>query len=215
MQELLDTTHKHHYIYCRDGDGERIKSFIFDKPLPLNKALSKIHSDKTMVEMLSDYKYFNDTILTKIESDISSNTELKSLKVKGMIDYGQTAYVFETEDGDILKITSRDHFLGRKETSLDNTIKFHKKLSPKSYCHYYIEEKTSHNVSQEEINSFIQKAKERGYKVVDNRPDQFGKTKDGEIVLIDPECLRKQGFLGLLKQKLNKIKSYAYIILKR
>ena len=188
---------------------------MFDEPLPLHEAIEEIHSDKIMVEELSCYKYFSNKILNQIRSDLSqADKSIRDKRVNGMIGYGQTAYVFETEDGDILKITSRDHFLGRKETELDNPIKAHQRLAPKSFCHYYLEGKTSDNLTGEEINSCVQRADELGYKVVDNRFDQFGKTKDGKIVIIDPECIRKKGAFGLFKLKYNKLKAYAKIILK-
>ena len=192
----------------------RIQSCMFDRPLPLNRAMEEIHSDERVFSMLGCYKYFNKKIMNQIKSDLSTNTNLKDLKVKGMIDYGQTAYVFETEDGDILKITSRDHFLGRKETELDNPIKSHQKASPESFCHYYTEGMTTSDINSKDIDSFVQRADKMGYKVVDKRFDQFGKTKDGRVVVIDPECIRKKGIFSLLNYKLNKVKAYAKIIMK-
>ena len=214
MQQVSTNRH-HQYGYCRDGFEYRIKSLMFDEPLPLKEAVREISSDERMTEELSFYRHFNSKTLNQIQSDLSSSdTKLKDIKVKGMIDYGQTAYVFETEDGDILKITSRDHFLGRKATELDNPIKTHKKLSPKSFCHYYLEEKTSKDITSEEMDSFVQRVNELGYKIVDERSEQFGKTKDGKVVVIDPECLRKKGIFGALKLKYNKLKAFARIALK-
>jgi hypothetical protein len=123
-------------------------------------------------------------------------------------------FIRYAEDGDILKITSRDHFLGRKETELDNPIKSHQKVSPESFCHYYTEEKTTSDINSKDIDSFVERADKMGYTVVDRRFDQFGKTKDGRVVIIDPECIRKKGILSLLNYKLNKVKAYAKIIMK-
>lgn len=215
MQQVSTNRH-HQYGYCRDGYiGYRIKSLMFDKPLPLNEAIEEIHSDKRMVEEMSCYKYFNNKILNQIRSDLlHADKSIRDRKVNGMIDYGQTAYVFETENGDILKITSRDHFLGRKSTDLDIPIKSHQKLSPESFCHYYLEEKTSNDITSKDIELCEKQADKLGYKIVDKRYDQFGKTKEGKVVIIDPECIRKKGAFGLLNYKFNKLKSYAKIILK-
>lgn len=200
------------YTYCNDGCDYRIKSVLFDTPIRLDKAISKIYSDKTVVETLNDYKYFTQRILTQIKKDLSFNKELQNLKIKGMIDFGQTAFVFETENGDILKITSRDHFLGRKAEPFDLPVKTQGKLSPKSFCYYYIEDKISDLNDVEEMNQAIKEINESGFNVVDCEMRQFGKTKNGKVVLIDPECARKSGFWGLIKYKLAKIKAYIFII---
>ena len=208
----INFTGNHRYKYCNDGDGYRIKSCMFDSPVSLGKAISEISADDTMVDMLSCYKYFVKKTLAQIQHDLSLTKNLKDLKVTGMINYGQTAFVFETEDGDILKITSRDHFLGRKPENFDVKIKKHIKVNPGSFCHYYLEEKTSEDFSDGELSDFADEIKNRGYKIVDSRWEQFGKTKDGRMVLIDPECARKAGLFGLLKQKFVKLSSYAKII---
>ena len=44
--------------------------------------------------------------------------------------------------------------------------------------------------------------------------NRVGQTKDGRIVIIDPECIRKKGIFSLLNYKLNKVKAYAKIIMK-
>ena len=150
--------------------------------------------------------------MAQIQYDLSVYKKLKDLKVIGMINFGQTAFVFQTEDGDILKITSRDHFLGRKPKSFDLPIKQHIKVSPRSFCHYYLEEKISEKFSDKELFDFSNEINNQGYKIVDKRWDQFGKTKDGHMVLIDPECARKMGLFGLLKQKFVKLISYAKIM---
>ena len=204
----------HRFKYCRDYDGYRIKSCLFDAPLTLDKAVSEIRADDKMMDTLSEYKYFARRILKQIQRDLSANKELKEIKVNGMIDFGQTAFVFETEDGDILKIASRDHFLGRKPKNFDLPIKKYFKTSPRSFCHYYLEDKTLMDFSDDELIDFTEKIRKAGYEIVDERWEQFGKTKDGQMVLIDPECARRNGIFGFLTQKFVKLKSYAKIILK-
>lgn len=200
------------YVYCNDGFDYRIKSVIFDDPIRLDKAISEISSDNTMVDMLNDYKYFAQRILAQIKKDLLFNKELQKLKVKGMIDYGQTAFVFETESGDILKITSRDHFLGRKPECFDLPVKAHGKLSPKSYCHYYIEDKISDLEDVKEMNQAVKNIQELNFKVVDCEMRQFGKAGNGQVFLIDPECVRKSGIFGFIKQKFAKIVAYMRIV---
>ncbi len=209
VQSSINFTGENHYGYRRDGNGIwQIKSVYFDNPLPLNRAIDKIRTDNTAIDMLSAYKFFAKKTLNQIYNDLLANDKLKSIKVKGMIDYGQTAFVFETEDGDILKITNRDHFLGRKPEDFDAPIRYHSKLSPKSFCHCYIEEKMSHDITKEEVEEIIENIRQKGYKIVDFRNEQLGKTKDGRVLLIDPECARKNNIIGLLKQKFMKIISF-------
>lgn len=197
-----------HYIYRKDGGDWGVRSVLFDAPIPLSEAVSHIGSDKTVVDMLCFYKYFAQKTLMQIKKDLDVNQNFKDVKVKGMIDFGQTAFVFETETGDILKITNRDHFLGRESKEFDLPIKTKGKLAPKSFCYYYVEEKTTGSVSEQEMNTAIERIKSLGYEMADCRCDQFGKTKSGEILLLDPECARKSGIFGFLKQKFMKLKSF-------
>lgn len=197
------------YIFCKNLYGDRIvKSFIFNSPLNICEAISKIRSDEYVKESLSFYRRYNSKTLEQIQKDLLSNDLLNKLKVKGMVNYGQTAYVFETEYGDILKITNRDHFLGRRIEKFDCPIKSFGKMGPKSFCYYYFVEKTSNDVSRKEMDSCINEIRKSGYKVVDCRIDQFGKSKDGNIFLIDPECARINNLWGLFKYKFMKIKSF-------
>ncbi len=209
ISSQINFTGENRYGYCRDGHCFwRLKSVYFDNPLPLNQAVTQLSTDNHVMEMFSAYKLFAKKTLAQIQNDLYTNEKLKDLKVKGMIDYGQTAFVFETENGDILKLTNRDHFLGRKQEAFDAPIKYHCKLSPKSFCHCYIEEKTSNNLTKEEINEAVENIRQKGFKVVDFRIEQFGKAKNGQVLLIDPECARKNNFWGLFKQKFMKCKAF-------
>lgn len=215
MEQISNNYNKtrHQLGWCRSGYGEyRINSIKFDTPLPLDKAINEICSNKSMVESLSDYRYFSNKTLKQIKKDLTKNDKIKDIQVTGMIDFGQTAMVFETTEGDVLKITNREHFLGRKPQDFDIPIKSHAKLSPKSFCHYYLEEKVSNIFSNNEAEDLKQEIKNKGYKVVDFRNVQIGKTKDGKMVLIDPECARKNNILGFFVQKFSKFKSYLKII---
>lgn len=72
---------------------------------------------------------------------ISKNPELSEIKIKKYLCSGSSAIVFETEDGDVLKITEGSHYpLGRKQESFDVPIK---KSGKAGDFHYYIEEKLS------------------------------------------------------------------------
>ncbi len=215
MEQISNTNQiTHHQLgWCRSGyGGYRINSIKFDTPMPLGKAINEICSNEAMTESLSEYRYFSNKILKQIKKDLSGNNNIKDTPVTGMIDFGQTAMVFETTDGDVLKITSREHFLGRKPQDFDIPIKSHSKLSPKSFCHYYLEEKVSKNFSHDEADNLKNTITNKGYKIIDFRYAQIGKTKDGKMVLLDPECARKNNIWGLLVQKFSKIKSYLKII---
>ena len=211
MMSGINISHRYEYV-SDEFIGRRIKSFIFDKPVPLDKALAEIRSDENIISHLSLYKYFLNKILNQIQVDLLKSDILKKIRVKGMINYGQTAFVFETEEGDVLKITSRNHFLNRKPEKFDIPIKWSHKPSNKSFCYYYLEEFATDDISLEEAQALANNIKKDGFNIEDLRMDQIGKMKDGKVILLDPECVRKRGLFSLIKHKFAKIKSYLHII---
>lgn len=138
--------------------------------------------------------------LEKMALDVSSNDFLKNIKIKKLLDLGAFALVFETDNGQILKLTKGTHYPNnRKSDFFDLPVKKQGKVSN---TYYYLEEKISQeNITQNELEEFVKKIKEKGYFLVDYmyfdykndklkiKTQQFGKTKDGTLYLIDPGCV--------------------------
>lgn len=201
----------HSYVYCRDGKEYRIKSFIFSKILKLPEAIENLLSDKKIINEFSYYKSYPRKILNSIRTDAEQNPKLKDLQIKSLIDYGKHAFVFELSDSTILKITRGDHFLGRRQESFDlpikNIIKGRNNLN-----YYYFEEKCKEEeLSSKEILKVIEEIKSKGYRPVDGlsikslRKDQFGRSSDGKIYLIDPECAESGNFIKRYYQKIKRM----------
>ena len=140
--------------------------------------------------------------LLQLGQEIFQSNEIRKINVKSLIGYGKRALVFETEDGQILKITKGDHFDGRAAVDFDLPIQKSGKIAPDGEYYYYLEEKASFdNINYKEVKSVIKHIKSLGYYLRDldnegilltnKRFSQFGRGKDGKIHLVDPECAKK------------------------
>lgn len=149
--------------------------------------------------------------LTKGERDklllnVGKNPELSEIKIKKYLCSGASAVVFETESGDILKITEGSHYpLGRKPESFDVPIK--KSGKSGDLC-FYIEEKLlQYGMSEGFIDIIKDEIRKRGYKPHDldaGDLHQIGISKDGKLYLIDPECAIPKSIFHALWYKLTK-----------
>ena len=192
-------------------------------PIYLNKAISFLaNSSDTIIQRALLYKMHTIDELEGMILDISSDDFLRNIKIKKLLDLGAFALVFETEDGKILKLTKGNHYPnGRKPDFFDLPIK---KQGKCCRTYYYLEDKiTNDNITQDELKMFVKKIEEKGYIMkdyLDNifsdcvnpkiRVEQFGKTRDGILYLVDPGCVlapREQSFIGKFLSKIfSKIK---------
>jgi len=158
------------------------------------KKLRQVIRDATRENLITEGEC--DTLLR----NISKNKELASMKIKQYLCSGASATVFETEDGDVLKITEGSHYpLGRKQESFDVPIK---KTGTAGILHYYIEEKLmQHNMTDGFVEIIKNEIHKKGYKPNDLDSwdlHQIGLSKDGKLYLLDPECaLHKSIFHAL------------------
>ena len=189
---------KKNIAFVKTTKNNHLKSIIFKRPTKVKDIFYELSLTKdTFIydELLKNLHSPEDLeqIAIELESSKIGNT-----KVKSLIGIGAFALVFETEDGDILKITDVNHFpQNRKPDDFDLPIKQKGKIKN---CYYYFEEKISQdNLSQKELKQLVKYIKDKGYKMRDylvhydeDNPDaiikttQFGRTKDGKIYLIDP-----------------------------
>lgn len=127
-------------------------------------------------------------------------SKLANTKIKELLGYGTSACAFLMEDGNVLKIANCDHF-GRKREDFDIPIYeegfFKNEWGDPLY--YYIEQYADPNcITQEDVDGLEKKMEAKGYGLCDmdsdfyfEKPKQIGKTPDGNVYLIDPECAYK------------------------
>ena len=188
-------------LYSKNGNHHGLELVVFKKPIsPIEAILSLAYSDDKNIKEALFYKMHMIEELEEMAADISTDKFLKNLKVTKLIGIGAFALVFETENGDILKLTGSNHFpYNRKPDFFDIPIKKQGKICR---TYYYIEEKVSQeNITQDEIQALIEKIEKSGYILKDHKYNsienntqqefktkQFGKTKEGKLYLIDPGC---------------------------
>ena len=205
--------------FIRDFDGS-IQHVIYEEPVVFPQAFDELINSDEFCADCDNYKLDTKKELKKASREIKDSNTLQKIKVKALQGYGQRAYAFVSEDGDIVKITNTDHFGGRSPDVFDLPIKQSGQVTPKGRFFYYIEENVSQeNITQQELKDFIKKIKKLGYNLFDYKNSdvdapfisintrQFGKTKDGKLYLIDPECA--------FKKSPSKLSSYMTKILSR
>lgn len=185
-----------------EDDSVFIKSIKFDKPIEVAQAFSKIASSDNQLLVHSMWRKTHSIQILENLANFLSQNPIGKIKVKSLEGFGAFAFAFETTDGKILKITETDHFPnGRKPAKFDLPIIKSGRLNKYPPYHYYIEEKvTQEGISQEELRALVKEIKSLGYRMKDYlihydetfkgdiKTEQFGKTKDGKLYLIDPGC---------------------------
>ena len=171
-----------------DDNCGAIYGVEFDKNLSLEDALKVVKDEeKINVGLAGDKK-----ALSKMLLDVSSypNKEEFAL-VKSQINTGSSSIVFETVDGDVLKLTRGNHFpLNRPVESFDVPIDKKWEIGK---THIYKEEKLlTHSLCETFTGMVEELIKQSGYKVRDmGGTHQVGiSDKYGRVFLLDPECAR-------------------------
>ncbi len=184
----------------------RLKKVEFKTPLTIAQALSCIaNSNNTTIKDALLYNLHSKDGIEDMAIEANSDNFIRNIKVKRLIGMGSYALVFETTDGNALKMVGMEHFpYKRKPTFFDIPII---KKGSLGHSKYYIEEKAQMNVTKDEAFNLINKIKECGYKINDCfynsdtktfkeevfdkelvKLDQFGRSKNGKVYLIDPGC---------------------------
>ncbi|MBS6552762.1 MAG: hypothetical protein KH321_02335 [Clostridium sp.] len=179
----------------------RLSSVVFSEDTTLANALQNLGytKNKTLETLLIGRLHPLEEI-RQMHGDISKIKDIKDIKIKSLMALGATALVFETEDGNALKLTPYDHFPSKRQPADFDLPCFKKGKS--GYTYYYLQEKiTQDDLAQDELRSFVKNIKKQGYKMKDYllhytpenvdetiRTDQFGRAGNGKIYLIDPGC---------------------------
>lgn len=177
---------------------------IYDERNVLTKI---IFSEPTGLKDICDY-FMQPTILRQLSFNWRCIRDLQGLKtskfaetkIKELIGMGASALAFLLENGNVLKITYGKH-LRRELENFDIPVYEQGVLLPNIY--YYIEQYAdTESVTKDEILELINKIRAMSYEVCDVydsfwvkndsvRDFQFGKTPDGKVYLLDPECAYK------------------------
>lgn len=184
----------------------KIQSIIYKNPLSVLNIFKKMENPKDIFATQRYYAHLHsEEEIVRIRKALEHNNEIGMINVKSLIGYGAFAFVFETIEGLVLKITDGEHFpYGRKPENFDLPIIKSGKISPNDRLYYYVEEKVRQdNMTDTEIFDLVNYIKSKGYFLRDYLMDsanednpntvinykQFGRASDGKIYLIDPGCV--------------------------
>lgn len=190
-----------------------IKATIFDpvqdgvqykKPLKLTRALRKHQKEEARFGKL------NETSFDIFVKNVIKNEKLADMRVSKFVGRGASAVVFETPDGNILKLTCGNHFpLNRPVQNFDVPI-YEKGKAGKVF--YYIEEKLyQHNMGGGFVSEIKDRIKKEGfapYDLSDYDDFQLGLSQEGKLYLIDPECARYKTIFHAIWDKLKRLCRY-------
>ncbi len=165
----------------------------YPRPITLRKALSKISNN-------------GDEFADVFMKDVSSDANLASQNVKSYLNRGSAAIVFETSDGQILKLTEGNHFpLNRPHESFD--VPIYKKGHIGNIYYYFEEKLYQHGLSDVFVEEVKRNIREKGYRtfdISDTAVHQIGLSKDGKLYLLDSECARYKTVFHALFDKIKR-----------
>lgn len=179
-------------------------SMEYRKPVTLKKALYDILRDKKIDRGVIGEK----DVIYRFINDLRAQGDILKSKIIKLAGFGARAAVFETEDGQILKLTDGNHFsMKRPAKDFDLPIL---KSGHKGKTYYYIEEKLSrHDIPDyfvEEMRDMIKAAGLRPHDLYDGDTHQLGLCpKTGKLYLLDPECARYKTVFHALFDKAKRL----------
>ncbi len=169
---------------------------IFFKSSNNTKTLEQTLRDKSV----ADKSFEIEDIFVK---NIANDKELAQTLIRDYIGCGSSAIAFETENGEVLKLTEGNHYpFGRPRENFDVPIYREGKINK---IHYYFEEKLlQHGLSDGFVEIMRDMIREKGYKPYDleeNAIHQIGISSKGTLHLIDPECAQFKTIFHALWKK--------------
>lgn len=190
-------------------NGGELKSIEYSAPQPVIQALENlITTNLSHIRRDLENSMHNKAELKLLVSDLKKNPDIANINVNKLLALGLFAYVFETENGDVLKLTGKNHFPDNRDIEpFDVPILERGKMQNGTY--YYVEKKLSQeNLSQDEIIEFCKEIQSQGFVLRDVFGNfgkllvrQFGKDEDGKLYLLDPECaMLEKARLPILKR---------------
>ena len=181
--------------------GQRVVKY--NMPVSLEKALVDINEDRTYILGITSKK----TIVKKFLENLKQKTDILKTQIVNMTGYGTKAIAFETEKGEILKITHKNHFYRNRPPEFFD-VPIYKRGHVKD-TYYYLEEKLSQEHLPLDAGQIVKKQIESiGYKTFDYNPDkvmQIGMNKDGKLFLLDSECARSRTIFHTIFRKITKL----------
>ena len=166
----------------------------YPRPITLRKALSKISKN-------------GDEFANVFIEKVSSDSFLASQNVKSYLNRGSAAIVFETSDGQILKLSEGSHFpLNRPHESFD--VPVYKKGHIGNIYYYFEEKLYQHGLSDVFVKEVKKSIREKGYRtfdINDNAIHQIGLSKEGRLYLLDSECARYKTVFHALFDKIKRV----------
>lgn len=179
----------------KDYNGNILKSIRFEKTISIIDALKLFIESPDILDDFSKLKIYSPKKdIELLIREINGSEKLKNKQTNNLIGCGYSSYVFDIGDDKVLKFTLGDHFNGRKPEFFDLPVQEGGKIAQDSSHYYYIEEKVSHdNITDSDIKIMEAQAGILDYLLLDcHSYRQFGRTKDGHLYLIDPECAEKK-----------------------
>ncbi len=171
----------------------------YKKPVTLKRALYDIFENKEIncgiMDEKQDVKQFLDDL---------KETKIGKRKIKRVIGSGSSSIAFETPMGDILKISHSNPFIKNRPVQDFDAEIYKRGKHDTSY--YILEEKLDKVDFMEDDNpvaDVVDKIEKKGFDVYDLwdvQTWQVGRSKDGELKLLDHECAR-------YKSKFHRIKT--------
>ncbi|MCM1265015.1 MAG: hypothetical protein NC200_02350 [Candidatus Gastranaerophilales bacterium] len=159
----------------------RSDSIVADSPMGIVDFLKELSKTETFEAESDSLKKYIKAI---------DGTPLQEMEIKQLIGYGTSALALETKNGNVLKLTTTNHFpMNRPVEDFDARVTARGKMNG---IHYYLAEKCEPCVC---CSGFVDIMKEqihkRGYRTRDlGEFDDFqlGFNSKGELKLLDPEC---------------------------
>ena len=183
-----------------DTTNRIFQNFYYKKPVTLKRALYDIFETQSMKDGIMGEK---DQIKQFI-SDLKDE-KIGQKKINKIIGAGSSSIAFETPMGDVLKISHKNPFVGNRPIQDFDAVIFQKRKYKNSY--YLLEEKLDKvNFFEDDnpVSQVAEKIQQKGFKVYDlwdMQTWQVGRSKNGELKLLDHECAQ-------FKSKFHKIKTF-------
>ncbi len=170
----------------------------YKKPVTLKRALYDIFENKEIncgiMDEKQDVKQFLDDL---------KETKIGKRKIKRVIGSGSSSIAFETPMGDILKISHSNPFIKNRPVQ-DFDAEIYKR-GKHNTSYYILEEKLDKVDFMEDDNpvaDVVDKIEKKGFDVYDLwdvQTWQVGRSKDGELKLLDHECARYKSWFHRIK----------------
>ena len=182
-----------------DTTNRFFQNFYYKKPVTLKRALYDIFESSSMNDGIMNEKEQIKQFINDLKDE-----KISQRKINKIIGAGSSSIAFETPMGDVLKISHTNPFVKNRPIQDFDAEIFKKGKHKNSY--YLLEEKLDKVNFQEDDNPVLkvtEKIEKNGFKVYDlwdMQTWQVGRSKNGQLKLLDHECAQ-------FKSKFHQIKT--------